>query len=474
MMLAATVCLLLVASEAALAAGYAMPENVAILVNGSSPGSVDVGEHYRRARGIPVENVCEVSTTTGYEIRRAAYAEELKAPFATCLEERGLKDKVLFVAVTWGVPGVISDGGEPVAGLGLRSLDSFLADPFDEIPGDSNPYYGSTEAFSRENGYAGYLVTRLDGPSVEVARALVDRAEWREEPPGARDGIGWFDQEPNGDTDVDRIVIEGAGDMGNGWIAQAEQWIAEAGWETHLDTNDAELGTAPAALTCPDARWYLGWYRPFHYNDAFEWLPGAVGVHIDSFSAMRFREPGSWCAGALEAGITATAGAVWEPYVQGFIRGHRFLRTMAVDGFSLAEAAYQAMPRLEWMTVVFGDPLFALHRVYPEPEPPPEPEPEPLPEPAPEPTPEAPPEPGPEPPPDTSVPAVSDSRPSADTLRDASHESTGSWSSRGGCSTGETKPRGGAGGLVFLLLLVLGRTCRRYSEHGVSTIRLSR
>ncbi len=459
MRLSAAACLVLVAFEGAAASEHAMPENVAILVNGDAAESVEVGEHYRLARGIPVENLCEVNTSTGYEIRREAYEEQIKAPFGACLEERGLKDEVLFVAVTWGVPGVISDGGEPVAGLGLRSLDSFLTDPFDEIPGDANPYFQAVDAFLRRNGYAGYLVTRLDGPSVEVARALVDRAGWREDPPGARDGVGWFDQEPKGDTDVDRIVIEGAGDMGNAWIAQAHDCISEAGWETQLDTNDAEFGTAPAALTCPEARWYLGWYRAYHYNDVFEWLPGAVGVHVDSFSAMRFRQPGSWCAGALEAGVTATAGAVWEPHIQGFIRGHRFLRAMAVDGFSLAEAAYQAIPRLEWMMVVFGDPLFALHREYPAPELPPEPAPEPAPDPVTEPAPEPGPEPAPEPPLDASLPAAMDSGPTTDALRDASYDTGVSLSSAGGCTGGGEPTR--AAGVLSLLLLLLGELRRR-------------
>ncbi len=383
MRLPSTILLLLSTLCATVNAKDLGPDNVAILVNGTSPESVEIGEHYRQARGIPEANLCAVATTTEYETTLAAYESEIRAPLADCLLAAGIEQQVLFIVVTWGIPGAITDGGEPVIGLSTRSVDSFLVDPFDAIPGQDNPYFGSDLPFRRENGHVGYLVTRLDGPSPAIARALVDRALAPAEPPGRLAGIAYFDQEPHGDSPLDREVIANAGAIGNGWILQAHQWFGDAGWTVVLDDNDAEFGTAPALLECPDARWYLGWYKAFNYNDVFTWKPRAVGVHIDSFSAMRFREPGSWCAGALASGITATAGAVWEPHLQGFIQGHRFLKAIALDGFTLAEAAWQSIPRLRWMMVVFGDPLFPLPAQEPEPDP------EPDPEPGPETTPEA-------------------------------------------------------------------------------------
>ena len=120
---------------------------------------------------------------------------------------------------------------------------------------------------------------------------------------------------------------------------------------------------------CPDARFFAGWYSLMSYNEAFDWTPGAIGIHFDSYSAREFRQGGRWgcwTAGAIEAGITATAGAVWEPYVSGFIEPDRFLARMAFDGSSLAEAAWSSIPKLRWMMVVFGDPLFSYARKYPE------------------------------------------------------------------------------------------------------------
>lgn len=352
------------ATPAVAAPTFAGPANVVVLANADVPESLLVADAYLQARGLSDQHLCALSMPPTYEIPLAAYEAQVKDPFAACLEAHGLREQALFVAVTWGVPGVISDAGEEVLGSRRQALDSFLADPFDELPAEGNPYHRRDEAFTRENGFRGYLVTRLDGPGWEVARDLVVRAVSAELAGDATGGVGYFDQEPHGDTPLDEIVIGNVGAEGNAAILSAHDLVAAAGWDTVLDANDVEFGTPPALEMCSDARWYFGWYRMNRYNDAFAWHTGAAGIHLDSFSAREFRKPGSWAAGALAAGITATAGAVWEPYYGGLIEGDTFLQAFVVDGVSLAEAAWRAIPRRPWMNVVFGDPLFSLTRTY--------------------------------------------------------------------------------------------------------------
>jgi uncharacterized protein (TIGR03790 family) len=354
--------------------------NVLVVANSTSPASMAIATHYQSARSLPPENRCDIDVPDEYLVGYDVFLDLVKAPIADCLQAKGLSDQVLFLVLTRGIPGVIAGAGEEVLGQDLTSVDSFLVDLYGELDYAENPYYKSTKRFTRANGFAGYLVTRLDGPTTDVAMKLVDRAmaEGADSPDPS--DIAYLDLEPNGDNPNDRGVIAGAGLEGNGQIQHAADLLAEAGWTVVLDSNDAEFGIEPAQLSCPDARWYFGWYKAFSYNDAFEWATGAVGLHLDSFSAMSYREPGSWCAGALAKGITATAGAVWEPYMLWYMKGDRFLEAFVVDRVTLAEAAYRAIPRNCWMTVVFGDPLF---RLQPLPTPP-EPEPEAVPEPCPE------------------------------------------------------------------------------------------
>lgn len=364
---------LLCAPGAVSAIDYAGPDNVAVVVNVQSAESQAIAAHYMSARSVPSANLCELDTTDVYQIPYDAFLDEVRSPLADCLKARGLEQQVLFLVTTRGVPGVIAGAGEPALEQDLHSVDSFLVDLHDELGYGENPYWQADQAFTRENGFRGYLVTRLDGPSAGVAMELVDRARADNARAGTEYGIGYFDLEPNGDNPVDRGVIAGAGAIGNGQIQAAHDLVGQAGWQTVLDEHDQEFGTDPALAWCSEARWYFGWYKAGNYNDAFEWTEGAVGLHLDSFSAMNFRQSGSWCAGALEAGIAATAGAVWEPYLSWYIHGDVFLEGFVVQGLSLAEAAYRAIPRARWMMVVFGDPLFSLTR-DPDPDPDPVPE----------------------------------------------------------------------------------------------------
>ncbi len=384
---------LLVATAAPLLASEEPgPANVLVVANIGSPASMAIASHYQTARGLPAGNRCDLAVPDEYTLEYQDFVDLVKTPLAECIQGKGLSEQVLFIVLTRGIPGVIAGAGEEVLGQDLTSVDSFLVDLFGELEYADNPYYKSSKRFTRDNGYKGYLVTRLDGPTTDIAMDLVDRAL----APGADSpeltGTAYLDLEPNGDNPVDRGVIAGAGFDGNGQIQHAADLLAEAGWNVVLDSNDAEFGTAPAPLSCPDARWYFGWYKAFSYNDAFAWASGAAGIHLDSFSAMSYREQGSWCAGALSDGITATAGAVWEPYILWYMKGDLFLDAFAVDRVTLAEAAYRSIPRNCWMMVVFGDPLFQLRPMAV----PVDPSPETLPEGPAEPVPDEPPEPLPD------------------------------------------------------------------------------
>ena len=56
-------------------------------------------------------------------------------------------------------------------------------------------------------------------------------------------------------------------------------------------------------------------------------------------------------------GVTATMGAVAEPYLAAFPKPHRFFAEL-VKGRCLAEAFYRAKPFNSWQMVLIGDPLY--------------------------------------------------------------------------------------------------------------------
>ncbi|MDP2897965.1 MAG: TIGR03790 family protein [bacterium] len=367
------------------------PANVLVVVNRSSPESLELGEYYRRQRGIPEGNVAYLSYSGNPEVTSLkVFEEQVKTPLRSYLTSSGLKDKVLHIVMTYGIPYKIYTRG----GRATDSLDAYLADLFDECKSDPNlgmggtdaryrnPYYLAGSHFSRANGNRGYLVTRLDGPlaksedtrynkdtlhpddPLQYLKNMVDYALWAEQHPEELSGKGYYDRrykEP-------WKLFAGRGDL---YISGAYDCWRSMGFAAVLDTNPQLFGTKPTnsggrnPLVCDDALWYAGWYSHF-YADAFEWQKGAIGFHIESWTALnlrtesKFREQSGWLwvPGMIRDGITATMGPVHEPGFGGVPQIDWFFRYF-FHGFSFAEAAYMANYSSSGQMVMIGDPLYA-------------------------------------------------------------------------------------------------------------------
>jgi hypothetical protein len=118
----------------------------------------------------------------------------------------------------------------------------------------------------------------------------------------------------------------------------------------------------PASDRCDAPALYFGWHTP-DLNGPFA-LPGfrfpvgAVVLHIHSYSAHTLRSAAEGWSGPLVArGVTATAGNVFEPYLQFTHRPDLLFRAL-VRGDDLVDAAYYALPVLSWQGVLVGDPLY--------------------------------------------------------------------------------------------------------------------
>jgi hypothetical protein len=194
------------------------------------------------------------------------------------------------------------------------------------------------------------LVARLDGPSVEIARGLVDKALAAE-----RDGL-W------GRTYFDARGLDKTNSYytGDEWILNAGEICRELGFETTVDKNP---GTFPADFPMSQIAIYCGWYDenvsgPFTLTKV-EFMPGAFAYHLHSSSAASLRTTNQFWAGPLLAkGATCTMGCVYEPYLSATPNVTAFLARWIADGFTFGEAAWAAQPVLSWQTTVVGDPLY--------------------------------------------------------------------------------------------------------------------
>ncbi len=372
---------LLVATAAALPArADDLASRVLVVFNKYSKESQQVARHYMDVRGIPSANACPIKPVglkdgkASLPIVYVAWGDEfdsqVRKPIRKCLERVG-KQRILYIVMAYQTPYKI--GSEP-AGLGV-SIDQHLADIWDEVGAAGlqqravNPYFAPSRnkagryvrfeslADYRARGYTKllYSVWRLDAPSAALAKGLVDKAMAAEK--AGLSGLACFDRRGGGKDMVAENIGEDGYMLGDWEIFRAAQAARAVGFQVLEDDREAEIGTPPAPARCDNTALYAGWYSLNHYNDAFSWAPGAIGFHLDSGSAMDPRGGNNWSANAVAKGITATAGAVTEPYLQGLPRPGGIFRNL-FEGANLGDAVLRNTLWIKWNTINIGDPLY--------------------------------------------------------------------------------------------------------------------
>lgn len=198
------------------------------------------------------------------------------------------------------------------------------------------------------------MVSRLDGPSPEIAKGLVDKAMEAE-----KTGL-------KGTAYVDSRGLTGK-DLYSHYDRSLHNLAAFTRSQMGIPTKEERTGTLFAPGSCPQTAIYCGWYSVRRYVDAFDFVDGAVGYHIASFEAVNLRDPnsGQWCASLLKDGITATLGPVAEPYLHSFPEPREFFGQL-YEGKCLVEAYYRTKPFNSWQLLLVGDPLYTPFKNRPQ------------------------------------------------------------------------------------------------------------
>lgn len=361
--------------------------SVVVLYNSKMPASKTVAEHYAQKRSVPARQVIGLPMSEKEAITRDEYKTQLAEPFLRKLEELKLftwktaphtnaagkteeikvvvDPKIRYAALCYGVPLKIEadprvnepgfENARPENRRNEAAVDNELAVlplHYANVPISgpiANRLYATTNQtlLNPTNGLL--MVARLDGPTPEIAAALVDKAMQAE-----RDGLwgrGYFDG---------RGLTNGNYKVGDDIIAGSEQSAAHYGFETTLDEQP---GVFPVGFPMSHIALYVGWYE-FNIAGAMarptlEFMPGAFAYHLHSFNAQTIRTATErWVGPLLARGATATMGSTEEPYLEGTPDISVFLSRWLYLGFTFGEAAYCSMSYLSWQTTVVGDPLY--------------------------------------------------------------------------------------------------------------------
>ena len=363
------------------AAEQPLAASTIVVYNKTAPDSVELAKFYAQQREIAPDHLIGLTCSSEEEISREEYDMTIADPLREIFKQRHwwtLGDlpsqtpsvsasAIHFVAVIKGVPLKIRattdyPGDQPRPGpTGNRneaSVDSELAvlglysrQISGPIP---NPYFQSFRAISDFENPKLLLVCRLDAPNSATVRSMI----------------------------VDSIATEKKGLWGRAYIDSAhssggerelgDQWLSEIPGQLHKTgvpvIYDEKPEIFPEGYPMTDCALYYGWYAekvvgPFTRSD-FHFVPGAIAVHIHSFSASTLRDANAnWVAPLISKGAAASLGYVYEPYLQLTAHLDAF-NDRLLHGFTFAESAYMSIQALSWMSVMVGDPLYRPYATW--------------------------------------------------------------------------------------------------------------
>lgn len=389
---------------------YALqPEEILLIVNRNVPASLELAGYYREKRQIPAENLLSVSMTDQEDCSREEYREKLLQPLRKFLaRQQGAEIRCLLLF--YGLPLRVAAPeltpqqwrevedlqhtrkqlewqlnnrqltdeqkqqrqerskrlGERLSQLQLKeqgaAVDSEIALILNaDYPLEKwqpNPFFSGFQKHLDKLPLQKdqvLFVSRLDAPSPEIVRRLIDDSVAAESQ--GLSGLAYYDarwpfpekQNLQGYSLYDASIHRAAKVTGQ-----------LSSLPVHLNQEEVLFQAGQA----PQAALYCGWYSLGKYVDAFDWQRGAVGYHIASSECTTLKKPGSqvWCKRMLEDGVAATIGPVAEPYVQGFPLPELFFGFLLDGYYTLAESYFLSTPYLSWQMVLIGDPLYRPFR----------------------------------------------------------------------------------------------------------------
>jgi uncharacterized protein (TIGR03790 family) len=356
---------------------------VIVLANRDEPESVRLAEYYAAKRGVPKGNIIALNMPITETVGWRVFLDTLFNPFQAELVKRGWIDaigmelsdavgrkkyvisghKISYLVVCRGVPlKVLNDpllpaenapvAGNPAFKTNAASVDGELAllamgnPPL--IAFVPNPLFNNNRPSALQLNQI-VKVSRLDGPTFEDARELVDHA---------------LAAEQTGLVGRSYVDIGGPHAQGDRWLEDAAKQLAELDFDGDVERAG---GSMPPWTRLDMPALYFGWYAgalngPFA-QPGFKFATGAVALHIHSFSADTLRSTTSGWVGPLVArGVAATFGNVTEPYLELTHQPQLILKSLA-RGETLGDAAAYSVPVYSWQAMAVGDPLYRPFKV---------------------------------------------------------------------------------------------------------------
>jgi len=258
-------------------------DELAVIVNGSDPLSVQIGEYYQQRRQIPPRNMITINFAPGQTELSPEEFQQLKESI-----DAQMPDSIQAYTLTWAAP----------YRVGCMSITSAFALGFDQA------YCAEGCKLTKPNPYFNHNSTKpfqdlklrptiaIAATTFKQAKALIDRGVAADytSPTGTAYLLSTSDQARNVRARLYPLVTQNLGSRFNTQVVQA-------------DTLENKV----------DVMFYFTGITQVDRLESNRFLPGAIADHLTSFGGMLTDSSQMSSLRWLEAGATGSYGSVVEP-----------------------------------------------------------------------------------------------------------------------------------------------------------------
>jgi len=306
------------------------PENVALVINDADPNSVEVGEYYRVARGIPTKNIVHVKIQEAPRKLTLSQFTRLKWEIETQLHPAEQA-----IVLAWTAPYAVE----------CNSITAALTFGYDAeqckntcAPGKPSPYFDSASRKPFDD-YGVRLAMLLPTDSFPRAKALIDR--------GVQSDAGVFRS-----TAYYLVTSDASRNSRARFFPPSGLYIPRTGLAVMTIKSDKLVGARDVMIYQTGLAWV-------DELDSLNFLPGALADHLTSTGGDLYDKNQMSILRWLDAGATASYGTVSEPcnYWQKFPNPAVLLKWY-VSGATAVEAYWKSVA---WPAqgLFVGEPLAA-------------------------------------------------------------------------------------------------------------------
>jgi uncharacterized protein (TIGR03790 family) len=329
-------------------------ENVLILYLNGDDDSYAFAEAYAELHSLEAEQLFPVTSSNDEFLSNYnTYKTQIIDPLKTYINT--LSRDIYAIVLGYNVPAGFYDGDDIISGT---SVISRMYHSYNKKENNKNYQRQISSSLTESDFNYSLICTRIDLDTLDNAIQILDNTDIALR---QRQTTGIFYIDPYSD-----VIGDNANLYTDDILLFKNNLLNKLNLES-FSTQFIDEYIDSLVPSLSDDSFFWGWFtdrgsesyfretssiRAFFYNADF-----------DGAFTMKSLTDRNWCPLALKKGYVATAGALSNPGIDGFLRPYPFFYAL-LNGMTLGEAYLVSMPYFNWSLDLFGDPL--LKFTFPE------------------------------------------------------------------------------------------------------------